>query len=640
MKRIMISGGVAAGLFIAPPAIAQKADENAVAEAEDAFGKTVGNEQIGIYNPFDVRGFSPVSAGNVRVEGLYFDQQSNITNRIVGGSTVHVGISAQGYPFPAPTGIADFELRKPGDRFVASVGVNWGTLTGSGLEIDAQIPLDGARLGLIAGFGIFREGNVAGVTPEFETYGLSLMWRPTPNISVQPFVSRITIRDEESQPLIFTSGDFLPPRIKRSTFFGQKWADFDGVVYNHGLVAKAKPGRFDIGLGLFRSELNIGQDHVDLLFDTDATGRVGSRIVVTDQGGGSGSTSGELKVSRSFEDGPRRHSIHTSLRARELKRAYGGSAVIDLGPSQIGVKDFRTRPATVYGEKSRDTIRQGTIGLGYELRWKDLGEMNLGLQKTDYKKRTVTPAGELPVSKDNPFLYSATAALYLADNIALYGGYVRGLEESDVAPEDAVNRNEAPPAIRTEQKDFGLRWGVSKSVSLVVGYFDVAKPYFNLDGTRRFRRLGAIRNRGMEASLSGQVLPGLTVVSGLLYIDSKVSGEEVRLGLIGPRPAGTFKWRNVTNVNWQLPWHEPLTLTGRFEAVGDRVANVANTFEIPARSVTSLGARYRLSVGKTPVLLRATVDNIFDKFGYAAGRSGFFVTNAPRRLTLSLAADL
>lgn len=640
MKSIIVSGGWALALLAASPAFAQRTDDNAVTEADDAFGKSVGNEQIGIYNPFDVRGFSPVSAGNVRVEGLYFDQQSNIGSRIIDGSTVHVGISAQGYPFPAPTGIADFDLRKPGDKFVASVGLNYGPFNGVGFEIDTQVPIDGARLGLIAGFGISRERNVGGTTPQFESYGLSIVWKPTPDISVQPFTSRITIRDEESQPLIFTSGDFLPPRIKRSKFFGQEWADFDGAVSNHGLVAKAKAGGFDLGLGIFRSELDVKRDHTDLLFDTDQTGRVGSRIVVTDEDGGRGSTSGEFKASRNFDEGPRRHTLHGSIRARELKRSYGGSAVIDLGPSRIGVEDFRVRPATVYGEKTRDTIRQATLGLGYELRWRDRGELSLGLQKTDYRKRTVTPAGPLPVSEDNPWLYSATAAVYLADNVALYGGYVRGLEESDVAPSDAVNRNEAPPAIRTEQKDFGVRWGISKGVSLVVGYFDVEKPYFNLDAARQFRQLGAVRNRGLEGSLSGQVAPGLFVVSGLLYLDSDVSGEEVRLGLIGPKPAGTFKLRTITNVNWQFPWHKPLTLTGRLETASDRVANIANSFEIPARSVTSIGARYRLDIGKTPLLIRGTVDNVFDKFGYIAGRSGFFVTNGPRRYSLSLAADL
>ena len=40
------------------PAYAQKTDNNAVTAAEDAFGKSVGDQSIGIYSDSSVRGFS------------------------------------------------------------------------------------------------------------------------------------------------------------------------------------------------------------------------------------------------------------------------------------------------------------------------------------------------------------------------------------------------------------------------------------------------------------------------------------------------------------------------------------------------------------------------------------------------------
>ncbi|MEP7245859.1 MAG: TonB-dependent receptor, partial [Gammaproteobacteria bacterium] len=67
----------------AVPAVAQRADENAVTTAQDAFGATTGNESIGLYSETEVRGFSPVTAGNVRIEGLYFDRQGNLPPRLV-----------------------------------------------------------------------------------------------------------------------------------------------------------------------------------------------------------------------------------------------------------------------------------------------------------------------------------------------------------------------------------------------------------------------------------------------------------------------------------------------------------------------------------------------------------------------------
>jgi iron complex outermembrane receptor protein len=67
-------------------ALAQRADDNAVKTADDAFGTTVGNENIGLYNPFEVRGFSAVDAGNVRLDGLYFDRQTDRHRRLSAGA--------------------------------------------------------------------------------------------------------------------------------------------------------------------------------------------------------------------------------------------------------------------------------------------------------------------------------------------------------------------------------------------------------------------------------------------------------------------------------------------------------------------------------------------------------------------------
>ena len=119
-----------------------------------------------------------------------------------------------------------------------------------------------------------------------------------------------------------------------------------------------------------------------------------------------------------------------------------------------------------------------------------------------------------------------------------------------------------------------------------------------------------------------------------------MSGEEVDNGLIGARPVGTFKRHNIVNMNWTLPWHKPLTFTARWEATSDRTANAANTLSIPDRSVLGLGARYKLDIGKTPVLIRANVDNIFNAYGWVVGGSGFFIPNGQRRYSISIAADL
>jgi iron complex outermembrane receptor protein len=363
---------------------------------------------------------------------------------------------------------------------------------------------------------------------------------------------------------------------------------------------------------------------------------------VVDGGNRFASTSGEIRVAKAFTDGPRWHNFVASLRGRKQSRRYGGAALASLGGSVIGVEDFRPEQTPSIGPKTRDTVTQKTIGLGYQGRWAKVGELSFGVQKTDYAKDIIDPdpAVVFPRTVSNPWLFSANAAAYVTDRVALYGGYARGLEESPVAPVEAVNRNEAPPAILTTQKEAGIRWKVSKGVSAVLGYFDIDKPYFNLDPTQRFRELGQVRNRGFEFSLAGPVAEGLYVVAGNVWLDATVSGEEVDRGVIGRRPIGTFRRHTIISMDYQVPGVPPLSLNAYFEGTSARTANALDTLRIPTRAVVHLGARYKFKLADKPLLLRAQVQNVTNTFGWAVGGSGFFVPNGNRRYSLSLAADL
>src|SRR5438309_1125483 len=129
------------------PFAQSRSDENAVTQAEDAFGFSVGRESLGIYNAGNARGFSPAAAGNLRIEGLYFDQIWGLSSTLLDSTSIKVGLSAQGYPFAAPSGIVDQSLRHPGDKAGASVVGNWDSWGTYGLEVDGSLPV-GPKLSL------------------------------------------------------------------------------------------------------------------------------------------------------------------------------------------------------------------------------------------------------------------------------------------------------------------------------------------------------------------------------------------------------------------------------------------------------------------------------------------------------------
>ncbi|MFX7879250.1 TonB-dependent receptor, partial [Acinetobacter baumannii] len=73
-------------------------------------------------------------------------------------------------------------------------------------------------------------------------------------------------------------------------------------------------------------------------------------------------------------------------------------------------------------------------------------------------------------------------------------------------------------------------------------------------------------------------------------------------------PKRTF---NV-GVDWDTPWAQGLSLSGRVLHTSSMYFNAANTLSLPSYTRYDIGARYRTRIGGTPVVLRANVLNLFN----------------------------
>jgi iron complex outermembrane receptor protein len=638
MSRSLLAPLVAIGLLFAQAAPAQRAEENVTTDSEDAFGRSVGNESIGIYNEGDVRGFSPLDAGNVRIEGLYFDRLGHLTSRLVEGSTIRVGIASQSYPFPSPTGIIDYDLRRVGGQQVISALVNYGPFGGLGAEVDAQVPVIGEELGVALGAGIYRDAFPWGGENEAISFALAPQWRPTENFELRPFFARIVFKDEEAEPLLLTAGGVLPPQIERDRYFGQDWAVNEGEILNYGVIGAMRFGAWTARLGAFESVFSADAQFAELFTDIEPN-RDANEFVVAFPDSRFASRSGELRVSRVFEEGARRHALQFMARGRLQKRRYGGEDVIGIGPVELGVAREIARPQFTFGEQSHDEVKQQTFGAAYELQWADIGEMSVGLQKTAYSKSVDTPTAQLPESRAHPWLKYATATVNAAERLAFYASYTEGLEESPVAPNNAVNRNVAAPALETEQYDAGVRWDAFANMKLIAGIFNVEKPYFDLDGAGFFRELGTVEHRGVELSLAGDPRENLTVIVGTRWLDANVTGPAVDAGLIGDEPVGKARQYGLATADYRFAG-TGASLDATLEAVTSAKANIANTIETPGRAVLHIGGRYRFTLFGKPATVRLLVQNVTDKYGWIAVSSGTYIYNAPRRFTVYVTADL
>jgi iron complex outermembrane receptor protein len=622
------------------PATAQdRTGDNAVTQAEDAFGFSVGRETIGIYSASSARGFSPTAAGNVRIDGLYFDPQYALTSIVSASSSIKVGLSAQGYPFAAPSGIVDYTLRRPGDKAAASIVLNGDIYGSGGLEIDGSLPIT-ATLALGYGLTANHVEFPDGTNNWNHAQGLILRWRPTPAVEITPFWTLSNDYDDEAGPFYVPGGKYLPPQPHIRQFDGPEWGDFRYSATNHGVVASVAPaGNWLVRLGAFRSVFDQKASYTNLLIDLQPDGTA-HRLIIADPRAKNVALSGELRVTHSIAEGPRLHVFHASLRRRDTRRAFGGSDEIDLGPTRVGEAVTTAKPAFTFGEQAHDRVRQTAFGLAYDGRWKDVGELSFGVSRADYAKTTRLPALATVTARSHPWLYNGTLAISPIKAISLYAGYSRGLEESGLAPPNAANRNQPLPTILTEQKDAGIRWLVTGDIKAVAGVFDLRRPYFSLDGANRFTQTGTTRSQGAEFSVSGNLTRRLGMVAGGFVLRPRVERDAAAVGTIGKRPVGLPDHLFNMNLNWRTPLLEGLSLDATAIHRGTIAATTDNRVIIPARPQLNLGGRYGFRLAGKPATLRIQAGNVFDAKGFGTAGPGIYAANSGRFMTGYLAVDI
>ncbi len=516
--------------------------------------------------------------------------------------------------------------------------ITYGPFGSKGVEVDTKLPIVAGKFGVAAGVGYYHDHSGWGGVNRAWSTAVIPRWRPTENIEVMPFYSRIYFDREESEPLMVTADGGLPPKIRRERYYGQSWALNDGFTTTQGLIAEARLGQWIARLGAFESVFAPDLEFGELFLGIEDDGRA-REVVVAFPDSRYASRSGELRLSRSFEESTRRHTIYLAARGRNQIRRYGGEDGIEVGRVPLGEGRPIPAPEFAFGAQTHDEVKQETAGFAYELQWKQRGELSLGVQKTFYRKSIDTPQGELPVSRAEPVLVNATATIYANERLAIYASYTEGLEESPVAPDNALNRNAAAPALNTEQYDAGVRWTVTGDVKLIAGVFRIEKPYFDLNRDQFFGSLGTVEHTGAELSLAGNPTRQFTLVAGVRFLDAEVTGPAVDSGLIGSKPVGSARRYAIASANYTIEG-TGFSVDAVVEDISRQVANTSNAVEVPGRSVVHLGGRYKFKMFGKPGTIRAQWSNVFDRYGWSAVSSGTYVYNAPRRLFAYVAMDL
>ncbi|MDX3989014.1 MAG: TonB-dependent receptor [Achromobacter sp.] len=247
-----------------------------------------------------------------------------------------------------------------------------------------------------------------------------------------------------------------------------------------------------------------------------------------------------------------------------------------------------------------------------------------GRSTSEYAKSAVTPAFALTVRP--------------TQRLSLYGNYIEGLSQGGTAPEGSVNAGEMFAPEIAKQIEVGGKYDFGE-FSTTLSAFQIEKPSSFLDpDTRRYVSKGQQRNRGLEFLVQGDAAPGVRLLGGVAYTDARLTRTEGGANDGNWAPA-VPRFQFNAAAEWDTPFLPGLTVTARMVRTSQQYVDVGNTQTIPGWTRFDLGARYAFNASGTPMVVRATVENVFNKnYWQSAAREGLTV-GAPRTVLLSVSAE-
>ncbi|TRX75128.1 TonB-dependent receptor [Pseudomonas mangiferae] len=340
--------------------------------------------------------------------------------------------------------------------------------------------------------------------------------------------------------------------------------------------------------------------------------------------------SGYLFLDAAFDTGPLGHKLTLGYQGNTARTKQHIDNVPYPGPqyqSVVGSIPLDEtpqvdKPAYSIGDRSRrlgSTSESNNYLIGDVITLNEQWSTILGVTHTQIK------------SYSNDFVYATafgydeTATRYdkseTSPNVSLvfkplpwlttYATYIEGLQAGGSAPSTAINRGVALEPQVSEQYEIGAKATVGETL-LTLALFNIEKPNSYVNGANLYVQDGRQENNGLEFSVTGKVLPQLTLMGGVTLLDPQI--KKTRLAANeGNKPNNTASQLAKLYGEYELGAVPGLALTGGAYYTGKQYVDEANSASLPSFTVFDAGARYRTRVAENQVTLRVNVNNLTDK---------------------------
>lgn len=347
----------------------------------------------------------------------------------------------------------------------------------------------------------------------------------------------------------------------------------------------------------------------------------------------------ETGVKGKFTTGPVLHDVVFSIsnysQTNRESRADGSLGLNNLYATQSfaepnlnlnshlpKVGETRLRSVTIADTLAMfDRKLQLTVGLRHQQ--VDISSFDRGSKNyPSYDKSDVTPTVAVVVRP--------------TDQLSIYANYIEALSQGEIVSGAASNAGDVLPPAISKQREAGVKYDFGR-ISTTLSAFEIKRPS-TISENNRVVQDGEQRNRGIELLTQGEAADHVRVLGGLAWTQGKLTKTEdgTNDGNIAP---AVPKFQFNLAGEWDAPFLPGLTLTARMLHTSPQYIDAGNTQKISTWNRYDLGARYAFVAGKTPITVRGTIENLFDKNYWQSSAREALTVGAPRTVLLSVSAD-
>ncbi|TWI66560.1 iron complex outermembrane receptor protein [Pseudoduganella lurida] len=247
---------------------------------------------------------------------------------------------------------------------------------------------------------------------------------------------------------------------------------------------------------------------------------------------------------------------------------------------------------------------------------------------------------ELDVAPTNAGFWLPNVALVFSPNsdVAVYASYAQGLEHGGIAPIETTNENRALAPGKSKQVEVGAK-AVVNGISLSAALFQIDKGLEYIDAANTYVRNGEARHRGVEFAAQGKATRDLTVGASLAALHTEQSGTGQSI-YDGKRVTNVPALRSTVFAEYVLSpaWK----VNGDWQFASKKAFDEENTVFVPKYHLLNFGGAYTARVNGMPLVVRAQVRNVLDKFYWrdvTPDLGGYLFPGAERTFRLSAQLD-